>query len=336
MLFLAFSLRLGLGIFFSLTLPVYGNDTPVYKAGFAVRDASTYDAQAWELASSDEPLWRAFDRSYGADDQYGGLLFFHSLVYRSLSPDAHRPWLLILFSALAGTIGVALAWKAARQSWGESIAMLVGWIMAVYPESLLVGASPVREAFLILFIAMSFWGVVDWLANRHRYAWLWIAGSLIGMALFSPGVVVAALVGLGGWAWLREKERRISGWVVAGAAVLVVLAALFLGVVVGSTLQVPGGPLANLIDWIRYSANYGAQVTEQNSGWLQTIFGYLPALAAFAFYHSLWHYPAGIAGSNCRSGCLADAHARDSARVGLVHAAPIPGVQSAIHLEDFR
>ena len=276
MLLLALSLRLGLGIFFSTTLPVYGNDTPVYKAGFAVRDASTYDAQAWKLASSHEPLWRAFDRSYGADDQYGGLLFFHSLFYRVLSPDAHRPWLLILFSAMAGAIGVALAYKGARQSWGQGTGLLVGWILALYPEALLVGASPVRESFLTLFIAMAFWGVVDWLANRHRSGWWWIAGGLLGMLLFSPGVVVAALLGLGVWAWLREKERRIPWWAVAAVATVAVLAALLLGVVVGSTLQVPGGPLANLINWLRYSANYGAQVTVHNSGWLQTIFTVLP------------------------------------------------------------
>ena len=276
MLPLALFLRLGLGVFFSYVLPVYGNNTPVYKAGFAVRDASTYDAQAWKLASSNEPLWRAFDRSYGADDQYGGLLFFHSLFYRYLSPDAHRPWLLILFSALAGAIGVALAFKGARQSWGQGVALLAGWIMALYPESLLVGGSPVRESFLLLFIAMAFWGMVDWLANRHRSAWLWMAGGLLGMLLFSPGVVVAALLGLGVWAWLREKERRISGWVVAGGAAVILLAAVMLGVVVGGTLQVPGGPLANLVNWLRYSANYGAHITELNSGWLQTIFNTLP------------------------------------------------------------
>jgi hypothetical protein len=276
MLLLALFLRLGLGVFFSTILPVYGNDTPVYQAGFAVRDASTYDTQAWKLASSNEPLWRAFDRSYGADDQYGGLLFFHSLFYRYLSPDTHRPWLLILFSALAGAMGVALAWKGAILSWGKSIALTVGWIMALYPESLLVGASPVRESFLILFIAMAFWAVVDWMVNRHRTAWIWLAGSLIGMGLFSPGVVVAALASLGVWAWLREKERRMSGWVVAGGAAVVVLAATLFGVVAGTTLQVPGGPLANLVNWLRYTASYSAYLTEHNSGWIQTILGYLP------------------------------------------------------------
>jgi hypothetical protein len=51
---------------------------------------------------------------------------------------------------------------------------------------------------------------------------------------------------------------------------------LLLGIVVGGTLQVPGGPLANLVNWLRYSANYGAYVTVQNSGWLQTILSVLP------------------------------------------------------------
>ena len=277
MLILAVVLRLGLGIAFSYILPVFGNDTPVYKAGFAVRDASTYDAQAWKLAFSNEPLWRAFDRSYGADDQYGGLLFFHSLFYRYLSPDAHRPWLLILFSALTGAIGVALVWKGARLSWGESVAWGIGWIMALYPESLLVGGSPVRESFLILFTTMAFWGVVDWQVNRHRSVWLWLAGSILGMVLFSPGVVIAALGVLGLWVWLREKDRRISPWWFIGAAMVAVLAALLLGVVVGGTLKAQSGPLVNLVNWLRYSVSYGAYVTEHNSGWIQTIFDSLPA-----------------------------------------------------------
>ena len=96
------------------------------------------------------------------------------------------------------------------------------------------------------------------------------------MLLFSPGVVVAALMGLGGWVWFREKERRISWWWVAGVVMAVVLVALLLGEVVGGTLQVPGGPLANLVDWLRFSANFNAYETILNSGWLQTIFRVLP------------------------------------------------------------
>jgi hypothetical protein len=276
MLLLALFLRLGLGVTFSTILPVYGNDTEVHQAGYIFRDAYTYDSEAWQLASSADPLWKAFDKSYGAEDQYGGLLFFHSLVYRFFSPDAHRPLLIVLLSALAGAIGVALAWKGARQSWGAGAAMIVGWIMALYPESILAGSSQIREPFLILFISMAFWGEVDWLANRHFSAWFWLAGSLLGMLLFSPGVVVAALAGLGVWAWLREKERRISWWLIGGVGMAIVLAALLLGVMVGGTLQIPRGPLANLVDWLRFSVNFGAYETELNSGWIQTIFKVLP------------------------------------------------------------
>jgi hypothetical protein len=280
MLMVAVTLRLGLGIAFSTILPVFGNHSAINIAGYAVRDAYSYDTEAWRMASSGDPLWKAFDQTYKADnqydDQYGGLLFLHSLVYRFLSPDAHRPWLLDLLSALAGALGVALAWKVARKSWGESIAWIAGWIMTIYPESLLAGGSPVRESFLILFTAMVFWGVVDWITSRHRCAWIWLAGGIFGMLIFSPVVVVVALLVLGVWAWLREKERRISNWWFAGALVVIVLSVVILGVVVGGTLRVPSGPLENLANWLKYAMTFGASETTINSGWLQTIFETLP------------------------------------------------------------
>ena len=276
MLVVSLALRLGVGIFFSYVLPIYGYDTEVHRAGYIYRDASTYDTQAWELASSSDPLWKAFDHSYGIEEQYGGLTFTLSLTYRLLSPDAHRAWLTILLSALVGALGVALAWKGAKQSWGESVALFMGWIMALYPESLLVGASQVREPFLILFTAMALWGAVDWWANHHRTAWIWLVGSVVGMLLFSPGVAVAALFVLGIWAWLRGKERRINWWWVVGATVVILLGTVFLGVLVGGTLQAPAGPLANLVNWLRYSMNFGAYFTTLNSGMIQAIFSTLP------------------------------------------------------------
>jgi hypothetical protein len=276
MMLLALFLRLGVGITFSYILPLYGNDTIVHNSGYIFRDAYTYDSEAWGLAASGDPLWKAFDRSYGLEEQYGGLTLTLSLIYRLLSPDVHRPWLTSLLAALAGAIGVVLAWKGTRQVWGERIAWVLGWIMALYPESLLAGASPIREPFLILFIAAVFWGLADWLSNRRRVSWAWMGGGMLGTLLFSPGVAVAALVILGVWAWLWGKDRRIRWWWLAGAAVVALAGLVFLGILVGGTLQVPGGPLANLVNWLRYSVNYGAYVTEQNSGWLQNIFSILP------------------------------------------------------------
>jgi hypothetical protein len=270
-------LRLGMGIFFSLVLPVYGNtDNEVHRGGYIYRDAFTYDTQAWGLATSGDPLWKSFDRSYGIEEQYGGLTLTLSLVYRWLSPDAHRTWLTILLSAIIGALGVGLAWKGARQMWGDKLALIVGWIMALYPESLLSGCSQIREPFLLLFIAMLFWAAATWQAARQRSTWVWLAGSTLGLLLFSPGIAVAALIILGMWVGLARSDVRIRGWWMAGAALLILLAGLLFSQIVAGTLKVPGGPLANLVNWLKYSMNFGAYTTTLNSGWLQKIFASLP------------------------------------------------------------
>jgi hypothetical protein len=276
MLLLALILRLGMGLFFSWALPAYGNDTPVQNAGYIFRDASAYDQQSWDLAVSTDPLWKAFERSYGIDDQYGGLTFFLGLVYRLLSAELHRPWLIILFAAIAGAIGTGLAWKGARQAWGEPVALGLGWIMALYPESLVAGGSQMREPFLILFTSAFFLGLVSRRAGAGWKAWAWMGGGLLGGLLFSPGMALTILVVLVVWDWLQGGDRRIRwGWVIAGAA-LVLAGLIFLGSLMGGALQAPAGPLANLVTWLKYSAAYSAYETELGSGWIQTIFDTLP------------------------------------------------------------
>jgi 4-amino-4-deoxy-L-arabinose transferase-like glycosyltransferase len=134
----------------------------------------------------------------------------------------------------------------------------------------------VREPFLILFTAVAFWSLAGWLVEHRRGAWAWMAGSLAGMGIFSPAVVLAVLLGLGVWTWLRRKDRHISRWLVIGTLALLLVAALLLGQIAGGTLQVPGGPLSNLVDWLRYSILYSSQVTAMHSGWLQSLFDILP------------------------------------------------------------
>ncbi len=279
-LLLAVFLRLGLGMAFSYILPVYGNDSPVQKAGYPTRDSFSYDNEAWKLASSEDPLWQAFNPEYKSqnqfNDQYGGLLFLHSLVYRFLSSDAQRPWLLVMLSALASALGVALAWKGAQKKWGESVAWILAWIMALYPESLLAGSIAIREPFLILFSSMVFWGMVNWLADHRRPAWAWMVGGTLGMFLFSPGTAVAVIFTLVIWAWLGQLDRHIKWWWFAVTGVAMILAVFLLGEIAGGALQVPGGPLSNLVDFIRYSVKYEAYLTWHNSGWADYIFTSLP------------------------------------------------------------
>jgi hypothetical protein len=269
-------LRLGLGIAFSYVLPAYGDDNAAENAGYIFQDAYTRDNQAWELANSSGSLWKAFDKSYSSD-QYGGLLFTSSLFYRFLSPDAHRPWLIISLAALISAIGVGLSYKAVRSVWGEKMALIVGWLMVAFPESVLLGSSQMREPFLITFIAMLFWGVVNWGQNRRTSA-AWAAGGVFGMLVFSPGVALVGIIVIAIWFWLHDKEHRFNQlWWLAGVAAVVLLTALLLADAIGSSLNVQGGPLANILNWFRYSMQWDIYLMERNSGWIQNVFHSLPA-----------------------------------------------------------
>jgi len=275
MLLLALGLRLGLGMALSYVLPPYGNDTPVQNAGYIFSDAYQRDSQAWDLATAPGSLLKAFDRSSSVD-QYGGLLLISSLMYRFFSPDAHRPWLIVLLAALVSGMGVVLAYRASRRAWGERTGLVVGWVMALFPESILLGASQMREPFLIAFISMGFYGAVNWAENRLISS-AWIAAGIAGLLLFNPGVAAAAVIFLAVWFWLSRKERRIRWWAWVATGGPVLLAALLFILALRGSTSVTGGWLASLLDWFRFSANYDASVLELNSGWLQNVFKILPS-----------------------------------------------------------
>ena len=269
-LLLAVFLRLGLGLVFSYLLPRFGYDNGVHNAGYVYRDAFTRDTRAWELAGSSDSLLSAFDRSTSID-QYGGMLFLSSSVYRFLSPDAHRPWLIILIGALTAAVSVALAWKAARKEWGEPVAWAAAWIMALYPEAVLVGGAQLREPFLITFAVIVFWGAVNW-SDNWRTSAAWMAGGIAGMLLFHPGSAVAAIVITFIWIWIRERGgRRARWWWIAGGGAAALLAIiLFIGAV-GGSLKVQSGPLQTLLNWIHDSAAWDAYLLVQHSGWIQNV-----------------------------------------------------------------
>jgi len=274
-LLLALFLRLGLGVALTEVLPVYGHGTEVENAGYVFRDAYNRDSQAWMLASSPDSLLKAFDKSYSTD-QYGGLLFLYSILYRALSPDFHRPWLVVLLGVLISVMGVVMAWKVAWKMGGEVLAKPTAWVMALYPEAILMAAAEMREPYLMTFITMSFWGVIDWQAEHHWQAWFWMVGGLAGLLLFNPAVAIFALIGIGGWYLLWGKRLKIS-WrmvLISTGVTVVALVLLWFGLARGS---LAGKSLPVVLgSWLQLSANYDTYLQQQASGWVQTVFRALP------------------------------------------------------------
>ena len=279
---LAFLLRLGVGVALQQALPVYGHDDEDDRAGYVFTDAHRRDDQAWLLATSGQPIIDAFNRRY-ASDQYGGLLAFNALLYRYLSPDAQRPLLLILFSAFFAALGVPFLWRAVNQVFGEKVAWASAWIFALFPESILLGASAMREPYLLTFSAFVLWGFVDLFhraeqdQRRSWSGWLWLGLGLLGMLLVSPAVAIYTLILFAGWMFFANEQRQFSWKAILAIGVVFVLA-LFL---LSSSLNRAGqfeatSPLHVVNDWLKSAVKWDAYQLERESGWVQKLFDEMP------------------------------------------------------------
>jgi len=274
MVALAFALRLGGGVATYLLLPIDGHADADDRAGYVYTDAHRRDDQAWELAESNR-LIGGFNRSY-AYDQYGGLLTISAFVYRYLSPDAHRPLTLVLISAFMAALGLPFLWKSALSQWGRRVALASGWIYALYPESVLLGGSAMREPYLMAFSAFALWGFIGWLDKRPR-ALYWLALGIVGMLFVSPVVALATLVILAGWVFFASERGRIPWWAAAVVVAVFIIGLFILSAALDRNGNLGGNtPFAVINNFIRESFKWNLFKIEQGSGWVQKLFDEMP------------------------------------------------------------
>jgi hypothetical protein len=251
----AFAIRLVVGITLSLGLPTWGFDNPREKAGYIGTDAFRRDTDAWTLAKSDQNILTAFNQEYSTD-QYGGLLAISAFIYRFLSPDIHRPFLILILTAFAAAVGIPFLWKAIQPRWGKIPALIACWLLALYPDVILSGASQMREAFLISLICIGFWAVNQWNTSRRRSIIVFVA-SILGLFLFSWRTALAALAALVVWFVIDHlypmwnRKGQVAAWIV-----------LVLGVV--------GAVIINFA-WFRLTADWDSFLTFSGSGMVQAI-----------------------------------------------------------------
>ena len=280
---LALLLRLAAGIAIYIALPLNGNNAADDKAGYVFTDAHRRDDQAWELASSGKPLWGAFDKTYYTD-QYGGLLALSALTYRTLSPDTHRPLLIVLLAALTAALGLPFLYKATRLLWDERLASVSGWLFCLYPESILTGGAQMREPFLLTFIAMAFWGFAEWLDQGQSRGLWWVGIGVAGMLLVSPAMALVLLVLFGGWLWLRGERKRVPWPILAIVGSVFLIGLLFLAWSLSRQHDFSGaGPIGIILNWFRASVKWVIYLLEHGSGQIQNVFSKMNPLMQFLF-----------------------------------------------------
>jgi hypothetical protein len=253
---MAFILRLGLGIVFNVGLPAWGYENDANKAGYLFLDPYRRDSEGWALAKTDRPLLASFAEGFSYD-QYGGLLTISASIYRYLTPDdIHRPILILILSAFAGSVGIVFLWKAFEKRWNSRVALIAGLLVAFYPEVVLQGSSQSREPFLVGLICISFWAVLSWEERRWKIIPAF-ALSLLGLVFISWPVAIASLGFLLIWFWLDHYADgwrtlwKVLTWVVIG---LLIAGMLFIG-----------------WQWLRLVTKYEATQVQQASGWVQEV-----------------------------------------------------------------
>ncbi|HEX7974003.1 MAG TPA: hypothetical protein VF498_06320 [Anaerolineales bacterium] len=274
-------LRLAAGAVWFVALPRFAHGSPSEKAGYIMSDANERDQTAWRLGHSSKSLWQAFE-IYRKADQYGGLLFLSALVYRYLGGPFHQPLQMVVVTASFSALALLFAWAFARRAWGEKAAGLTAWILALYPEAILLGSSQMREAFLITLGAAAFYGLVRYSQDRSWAGLAWIGGALLLSLPLTPALAAILLVMLVLTTLVMAKtlfgERFYADWrlwlVVAGLLGLGLLTAWFSWEQFSPRGRFDLVALATL--WLRKSGEYQAYLSKHASGWIQKIFHSTP------------------------------------------------------------
>ncbi len=273
---LAFALRFVGGVATHLLLPIYGYDDVDDQSGFVYTDARRRDEQAWQLATSSQPILNAFQEKY-AYDQYGGLLAFSAVIYRYLSPDFHRIILMILISALMGTLAIPFLWKPINLYFDEKTASASTFILALFPENILLAGSSMREPYLLAFSGFALWGFIAWQNNKDKKQLAWLALGIAGMLLVSPSIALVTLIILAGWYYFDSRRGQISWWLILTAILVFLIGLVILSSALARGSLHGNSPFAVINNFVRESLKWNIYKVEEESGWVQKLFDEIPA-----------------------------------------------------------
>jgi hypothetical protein len=273
---ISFSLRLSAGIALALLLPILGyqNNTE-HLTGYFYTDAYIRDGQAWDLATSGNPLSQAFSGQFSGD-QYGGMLALSAFIYRFLSPDVHRPFLILIVAATFSAWGVLTLWKASRTWFDEKTALLAIWIFALYPESVLLGSSQMREAIVIPMTAIAFYGLTE-IQGRRSTGWLWLILSAVFLFSVQPlAGFISFVILLGIWLFdpitLKTIRQRRTILVLILLLAVLLVTMLVVSSILANLPSVQGNKAYSIfLNWFQNNFTYQSYLTERSSGMFQSL-----------------------------------------------------------------
>lgn len=270
-------LRLLAGVLWYTGLPNWGYGSEVELGGYIMSDAHSRDIAAWEMAQSNSPLWSSIGDNRQVD-QYGGMVFLSGLVYRYLGGEQHQPLLMIVLTASISSLAVLFGWAFTARLWGDKAGQIAAWILALFPDAVILGSSQMREAFLMTLVASAIYGLVRYVQDRGKVGLAWLVASLLLMLPFSPPIagvfllmVIILALTMDGWHVLRQPRFWI---ILAGIAIIAGV-----GIWLAWEQIAPEGinnPFSLISWWFQESARWQAYFVKRSSQLIRRIINTTP------------------------------------------------------------
>lgn len=277
--FLGLLLRLGVGVALYQGLPRWGYDEKAQRAGYVYWDAFKRDKDAYAIARSDQPLIKAFTSDV-ISDQYGGLLALSAFIYRYSPAVGHHPLLTVIPLAFVSSLAIFFTWGFARRTLGERVANGSAWVVSLYPEAILLGASQMREPFLMTGLALALFGYSCLGSDKRKLGILYLAISVLalGLPISPPFIAVAMGTVFLLWLWqVRSISRaQIIGFVLV---FLIAIAAIFLAARSWATIQGIGGSTVDVLrGWLENATSqWRFNLVSEQSALVDSLLDRLPA-----------------------------------------------------------
>ncbi len=281
----ALAIRLVIGVTLFHSLPQFGYDEEPQNAGYVFADAYNRDVDSFQLARSKQPLSDAFTNPSG-DDQYGGFKFLNALIYRYLSPDVRRPFLIMLLCAVISALSIFPMWGFTQATFGSKAANVAAWVMVLLPDAILLGASQMREPLIIFALGFALFGYTKVRDDAVKEGLLLILLSVLFILPISPPYTFVIL-GILGMIWLFDGRVSFlrAKWLLV---VLLGVFALSLFFIIRSWTQIEGFSRTGfmvIVQWVRsLTANDKLSIIAGQSDWTRHLFRSTPEWARYPIF----------------------------------------------------
>ena len=149
-------------------------------------DGLIFEQRAWDW--SQEGFMHLLNFYIGPDTYF--LSFLIGIPYSLLG----RSFLMAQsFSIFFGMGTVFLGWVMAKILWGNTTAIKVAWIIALFPSLVSYSVLVMREAYITFFLLLAFYGIVNWYRFKNLKSFsLIIIG--FGISTFFHGAFAIGLI----------------------------------------------------------------------------------------------------------------------------------------------